>query len=106
MVADSGGGNGASQNEVDGDLSAEIDTAPTLQLLRPPNQEARLELGSATMLDDGRSARNVLFRIYVRDALGNLVRTPSGKSYRRKSSYVTRVYNIDSVQQLKAIYEL
>ena len=88
--------------ETDTGLSAEIDTAPKLQLPRPQNQEARLELGSAKTLNDGRTARSVLFRAYVRDTRGKTVRTRSGKSYKRKSTYVARVYNINSIRELKA----
>lgn len=86
---------------VDEVFSAEIDAAPNLHLPRPNNPEARLELGSAKTLNDGRTARSILFRATVRDALGRAVRTKSGKSYRRKSTYVARIYNINSVQELK-----
>ena len=94
VVADGG--------SVDGLLSAEIDAAPDLHLPRPSNPEARLELGSANTLSDGRIARSILFRVTVRDTLGRAVRTQSGKSYRRKSTYVARIYNINSVRELKA----
>lgn len=94
IVADGGSENGA--------LSAEIDAAPDLHLPRPTNPEARLELGSAKTLSDGRTVRSILWRATVRDRLGRAVRTRSGKSYKRRSTYVARIYDINSVQELKA----
>lgn len=83
-------------------LETELAHAPAVALPPPVSPEARLELGSPKQLADNRVARSVLFRAYVRDAQGQLVRTASGKSFRRKSHYVGRVYDIDNVQQLKA----